>query len=368
MNRKLIIVGGAHHNTLGVIRAIGQAGHAADIELVIERADHSVSKSKYLRRDHIHRFDTVDQIPAIVESLVRGMEQKPVVICCGDPFIDVLDSTPAVAELAVLPHGKAPGDIHRYMSKDLQRRLGVEVGMDMPRQFDSPEAATFPCIVKPLNSTSGSKEEITICRSADELQACLAEAPASHRLTIESFIEKDAEFQLIGCALPGQTIIPGYTTILRQPENTNTGYLRYSPIGDGFVPDSLVHKVRDFIGRIGYRGLFSIEFLRGSDGCDYFLEINMRNDGNAYCVTTAGVNLPYLWYKYADKPEAEITERTTFDRPVYWLPEADLKSIKTIGPRRWLSQWFAADSHAFAASSDPLPFIDYLYRLLRRHL
>lgn len=29
----------------------------------------------------------------------------------------------------------------------------------------------------------------------------------------------------------------------------------------------------------------------------YFLETNFRNDGNAFCVTESGVNLPVVWVK-----------------------------------------------------------------------
>lgn len=49
-------------------------------------------------------------------------------------------------------------------------------------------------------------------------------------------------------------------------------------------------KVNDFIKRIGYSGLFSVEFLRGQDGNNYFLEINMRNDGN-HVVGVESLNL-----------------------------------------------------------------------------
>ena len=41
-----------------------------------------------------------------------------------------------------------------------------------------------------------------------------------------------------------------------------------------------------------------MEFLRGKDGKDYFMEINFRNDGNSICVTASGMNLPYIWYLY----------------------------------------------------------------------
>ena len=57
------------------------------------------------------------------------------------------------------------------------------------------------------------------------------------------------------------------------------------------------------------------------DGNDYFMEINFRNDGNAICVTAAGVNLPYIWYLNAIGKDYnnEINEI----RPVYVMPEFD---------------------------------------------
>ncbi len=49
-------------------------------------------------------------------------------------------------------------------------------------------------------------------------------------MQIQEYIEKKMEFQLIGCSLEKgeKIIIPGFTQIIRQPDNTNTGYLRYS--------------------------------------------------------------------------------------------------------------------------------------------
>lgn len=43
-----------------------------------------------------------------------------------------------------------------------------------------------------------------------------------------------------------------------------------------------MNTVRYFIRDLGYSGLFSLEFIRDKSGKDYFMELNMRNDGNAY--------------------------------------------------------------------------------------
>ena len=54
-----------------------------------------------------------------------------------------------------------------------------------------------------------------------------------------------------------------------------------------------VDKVCEYINVLGYSGLFSVEFLLSNSGEAYFLEVNLRNDGNGYLPTYGGVNLPY---------------------------------------------------------------------------
>ncbi len=372
MAKPVFIIGGSHHNTLGVIRAFGEKGLSSNIVLFISSDDKTVSKSRYISRKRLYFFEHEQQLPQMLLKAAQDFEEKPVIICCGDSFIATVDKAgELLSKYFHIPHGHGRSAINVFLDKDRQRKLASDIGLKMARSYDPDKTdlndIDYPCIVKPENSTMGSKDDIAICKSITDLRDYI-NSKTDRQIIIEEYIDKASEFQLIGCSLAQKIIIPGYTDIIRQPENTNTGYLKYSPIDDGFISKNLLDKVNQFIRKIGYVGLFSVEFMRGKDGVDYFLEINMRNDGNAYCVTTAGVNLPYLWYKYADDSKTEITEQTTFTRPIYWLPEADLKSIKTIGPAKWISQWLAADSHAYASLHDPMPFVHYFYRLIERHI
>lgn len=366
MGKPIFIIGGSHHNTLGVIRAFGELGLAKDIVLFIDNSDHIITTTKYVTNERIHRFSNNCEIAELVIEAASKYDSKPVVICCGDPYIEAIDnSSDIISTVCTIPRASHFGGIVEYLDKNRQRDLAIKCGFELPRKFEI-DNVKFPCILKPENSTKGSKNDIAICRSEAELKDYLK----NHNTTvsIEEFIEKEIEYQLIGCSLHQQIIIPGYTDIIRQPENTNTGYLKYSPISDGFVSPELLDKVKKLIIGIGYLGLFSVEFLRAKNGKDYFLEINMRNDGNAYCVTSAGVNLPYLWYKYADNPDSIITEQTDFSKPIYWLPEDDLRSIKKIGPYKWLKQWTSADSHAYANKKDPKPVVYYFLYFFKRHI
>lgn len=366
MGKPIFIIGGSHHNTLGVIRAFGETGLADDIVLFIDDSDRIITKTKYVDKKRIHRFADNSEIAGLVIKAAHKADSKPVVICCGDPYIEAIDKEgDIISKLCYIPRASDIGGIVKFLDKNEQRSLALKCGLILPEKFEIDNVG-FPCIIKPENSTKGSKNDISICRSEIELKEYLKSHTSS--ITIEEFIEKEIEFQLIGCSLQQQIIIPGYTDIIRQPENTNTGYLKYSPISDGFVSPELLDKVKKLIRGIGYLGLFSVEFLRAKNGKDYFLEINMRNDGNAYCVTSAGVNLPYLWYKYADNPDSTITEKNDFSKPIYWLPEDDLRSIRKIGPYKWLKQWISADSHAYANKKDPKPVIYYFLEFFKRHL
>lgn len=364
-SRHVIIIGGNHHNTLGVIRALGYKGLKSKIHLILEGDSKSfVSKSKYLNKSEIYYIKNEFEIPELLVSITSCLQDKPVVIACGDHYISALDDKyDELKKYCILPNAKATqGRINFYLDKENQDKVAKSNGLSIP-EFDIVNTKTLteydilPCILKPINSVNGSKSDIAVCRTHEGIIQYIKEHPDIDKIRVEKFIDKVFEFQLIGCSLYQDIIIPGYTNIIRQPQNTNTGYLIYRPISDGFILPELLQSVKAFIQEIGYYGLFSVEFLRDKQGNDFFLEINMRNDGNAYCVTTAGVNLPYIWYKYCDKGHQQIHEPRTFKHEIYWMPEADFRNAKKVGIFKWVREWFLADSHGIACCKDPYPLV-----------
>lgn len=213
-------------------------------------------------------------------------------------------------------------------------------------------------IFKPLKSIEGSKADIAVVKSKEELNTFLSYTQCE-KFQIQEYIEKNLEFQLIGCSLnEGKTIIiPGVSIILRQPENTNTGFLKYISLEE-FQFDE-IEKCKKFIQTIGYSGLFSMEFLRGKDGKDYFMEINMRNDGNSICVTSAGVNLPFIWYNYNIGKKEWMEESKKTIKETLVMPEFDdfvnvLKS--NISLRQWIRDVRQTDCFMEYDKSDMKPF------------
>ena len=253
-------------------------------------------------------------------------------------------------------------NIAECMSKEEQSKIAAECGFCLPqsRVFKKNEKVIwnkFPCIIKPLKSVLGKgKADIKISNSIGELKSDL-ESVFSEKVQIQEYINKKMEFQLIGCSLDAgkEVIIPGYTTIIRQPDNTNTGYLKYSPINE-FSFD--IEKAKKYLNRMGYSGLFSLEFIRDYSNEDFFLEINLRNDGNAYCVKTAGVNLPYIWVYYQTFHKMPNC-RKSFEKNVYFMPDWNdiRRGIKARGFIGWLKESMHAESHAVFNKKDIKPFI-----------
>lgn len=372
----VVVIGGLHHNTLGVIRSLAEKKEIEKIETLIVAKDFSdnniISKSKYVAPGNLSYVDSDKQIvPWLIN---RGNDgTKNIIICCSDgSAIQVMKHKNLLCDKYYLPETTV--DIRELASKEVQAAYAKKCGLSIPDSMvlhkgEKCEWRTFPCIVKPLKSVIGAgKADIFIAKNDEELKCFLNEVKAED-VQIQKYMIKEIEYQLIGCSLDAgkQIIIPGFTNILRQPENTNTGYLRYSPIS---VFDYDKKSVETFIREIGYSGLFSIEFVRAEDGVDYFLEINLRNDGNAYCVTSAGINLPYIWCYYSLNKIIPKDEKVEFHSPIMFIPDFSdlLRGIKTVGMCTWIKQFIKAESHSIWNRKDIKPFFVALFGLVKRFM
>lgn len=350
--KQIIVVGISHHNTLGVIRALGRKGLSSQLHLVLIGERDYISCSKYVAKERLYRIPADSTLVNTLDVLNIGSKENPaIVICCSDSSISTLDASRSLLqERYILPSASLEyGGVHRLMGKDKQAAIATEVGLRIPisRIFELDDTSfnnaiaqwnSFPCILKPIDSVQGHKSDIHICQNKESMLSDL-KASTCRKFIAQEFIDKDFEFQLIGCSLNGgeDIVIPGYTRILRQPDNTNTGFLHYSPISNPEMDYSLAG-VRSFLKKIAYSGLFSVEFLRGKDGVDYFMEINMRNDGNAICVTDAGMNLPYIWYAY-NAGEDYLTEKSHSVQSLYCMPEFD-DVVFVLKGKLSLFKWF----------------------------
>lgn len=374
MNEMPIIIGGNHHNTLGVIRALGYKGIHSHVLLITDEEKPYVAYSRYIGKCVILR-DKQEIVPFLKEY-AKSIQNKEVIFSCADFVTSELDASyNQLKEYFYLPTANEQGVCNHYMDKDTMATLAKKVGIEIPKSWIvegdmelDVQKVDIPCIVKPLASIYGSKADIRILREANSLVQYLAENKG-RRFFVQEFIEKDFEYQLIGCSLNygKEIVIPGYSKCIRPCPGTNTGFLEYRPFDDF---DCNLHACREFIKCIGYQGLFSMEYLRDKNGKDYFMEINMRNDGNGICVTCAGINLPYIWYQYC-KGRDYKNEIANNVKDVFVMPEFDelrLVANRHLGLRDWIKDIYRTNRFMEYDKNDICPFLCLLYKILKRKI
>lgn len=301
-----IILGANHHNTYGIIRALHKVG-ITPIIVCFE----SDSKSNYFKSKYVKQIYTVNKYNLYEWLLEFGKNSsvKHTIFSSGDYFTSVLDANANIlSKYYYFPHSDEEGKLNKLMDKQLMSDLASGCGLNIPLHSRiiaihdntlniSELRGGYPYIIKPLKSIEGSKADIFIANSEQDLNKYIVNA-ICHSFQIQSFIDKAFEFQLIGVSIGNEIIIPGVTKLLWSSSfNTNTGIVEYIPSLE-LLSDGLIERVCNFVRKTGYQGSFSVEFLKGRDGKEYFMEINFRNDGNSIVMTGSGINYHQIWYYY----------------------------------------------------------------------
>ena len=361
----IVIGGGNHHNALGVIRALGHAGYPVELITIGNLCKNYIASSKYVSIHHA--IANISELSQFLEQRT-GIGQKEIIISCADAVTEELNlHIDILSNRYIIPGVAKKGIMQSLMDKTTMIKMAAERGIYAPSIWQIPEdysKISYPCITKSFLSSHGGKADIVICRSKEELDSFLK--GTEDRLFVQEYIDKKEEVQFIGCSLnEGRNIIiPGMTKILRSQSNTNTGFLKYGPI-DPFY-NEIVQKSKKYIRDCEYSGLFSIEFIRGKDDKVYFLETNFRNDGNAYCVTASGINLPEIWVKY------NLGEKLTFDllkpKQIVVMPEfQDFKLVlqRKLSLQQWWKDFKRTDAFLEYAKDDKRPFFQFIINKIR---
>lgn len=296
-----LVIGGNHQNTLGVIEALGRKGINSYAIINDVRTSSFVLKSKYVKKGWICNEDS-DVINCIVQNFDDNKGNIVVTACCDNMASLLNDHYEQFSSFLLLPGISEQGSLTKWMDKEKMNEVARSLGLCVPRSWIVtskliPEDIVFPCVTKSLSSIKNGKSEFTLCHNKEELITFLERQAHSTSIQVQEYIDKEFEFQYLGCSIDnGKTIIiPGRTHIGETTHFNNITFLKYQK--ERIISDSTtLSKAEAFVRKTYYSGLFSVEFMHGKDGIDYFLEMNFRNDGNGIAVTASGTNLPYIWY------------------------------------------------------------------------
>lgn len=296
MKPTIIVLGGDHYNTYGIVRSLGEEGiHSDVIILGCTKEDSFVLKSRYV--DSGFGCNSHDEAIGILKSY-QGRDN--ILVCCSDEAEElILIHYDELAPNFILPVCKDPNETVRLMDKSNIGALAKQFDITVPKTWivknrQLPEEVMSPCITKPLTSQSGHKADIVVCKNLEELNAVITAENHCADYVVQQYIEYEKEVSILGAVLAdGSVALSGCIDKLRTCMIGTTSFgvmVDYSILGDN------IPKLEAMMKSTGYRGLFSAEFLL-KDGVYYFLEVNFRNDGNTYVATASGQNLPLLYVK-----------------------------------------------------------------------
>lgn len=116
MDVKTLVIGGNHHNTLGVIRSLGEKGIGPDV-VIIDHAKHPyIGKSKYIQ--HLYVLNDISKLIPFMLEYNDDAANRPVVIACSDAVSSELDTNRGKLQAKyMLPGCKEEGRVTHYMNK-----------------------------------------------------------------------------------------------------------------------------------------------------------------------------------------------------------------------------------------------------------
>ena len=309
MVQKVVIIGYGFSSRLCLSRTLGQLGYEVSL-IVIEKINSKPIDcySKYVK--HFYYTQSYDDEQKIIQILLekcKDDKQKVILIPINDLSASVLDKNLNLLEPYFLfPHIRhQQGAITEWMNKEKQKQLAQQVGLNVVRSIDveinnqiyeMPKNVNYPCFTKTREYTPGYKYTLRRCDNEEQLHLFLDDLSQRHEhltLMIEDFKNIEKEYAVVGFSDGNEVIIPGVLEIAAMAKGIDNGVALQGKVVPRTMYESLLLKFEEFIRKIGFVGMFDIDFYR-SDGIFYFGELNLRIGGSGFAVINSGVNLPEM--------------------------------------------------------------------------
>lgn len=371
LKHKYIVFSGDHYNPLGIVRSLGEVGIQPIVILV---ASHPVmiNHSRYVGK--LHLVKTKEEGYDLLLNTYGNESEKPFLYTSDDGITSMLDTHyDELIDRFYFFHGSGQGVVTRYMDKENICKLAVECGCglaktEMVTPGTLPSKVKYPLITKAIISTLGGwKGDSFICHSEEELKKAYKHI-RSERILLQEYITKKNELCLDGFSFNGgeDVYIPYYSNYLRFSNISYGPYMVMRP----FTNEEVMGQVKSILKKVGFTGIFSVEFLIDQDDKLYFLEVNFRNSTWSYAYTCGGYNMPYLWAKATIEGRLDLSQTKPLAEFTAMVEPADfivnVIKEKKVGALKWVKELRNCECLYFYNKNDKRPFYSYWFHKLLR--
>ena len=380
MKQKVVIIGHSYSSRLSIIRSVAQIG--CEITVIVMTGFKRDGKtlntkkpidcySKYVSQVHYCLRKDKEEFIRILLECCADPQQKVILIPDSDDTVAAIDNNrEKLKEHFLFPHIiNQPDSMEYWMDKTHQKEAARKVGLNVADaqvveivdgHYTVPATLRYPCFTKPLATMNGGKDGMRRCDNANEVASTLdyfiANRNRSGKILIEDYKEIHQEYALLGFSNGKEVTIPAILKFLTVSQKYR-GIARQgvvTPVGN---LQALVDKFKELILRIGFVGVFDIDFYE-SNGVFYFCEINLRFGGSGYAITKMGVNLPVMMVRNLMGQSITTGMNSTITSTATYANErmcvADLLS-GYISIKGYLNTLSSSDIRFIPDSNDPQP-------------
>ena len=373
-----IIIGIENYNTLGLIRTLGESG-IKPIVLMIKGKMRIASYSKWI--GEICYVKDIEEAIEILDNKYIDKSIKDIFLYTNDDwstqYFDCLYEK--YKDLLYMYNAGEAGRVTYYMDKYNVSMLAQECGLSILKCWrvkngEIPSDIEYPIITKAISPNEGGwKKDVFICRSEEELISAYKKIK-SRTVLLQKYLKKKNELCIDGySADKGNTVVmtiaSTYTYIL--PDKYSDAM-----VVSNYEDEVTKEKIKTMFRKIGYEGIFSLEFLISEDDELYFCEINFRNSGWSYASTIAGMPLAIGW-NHATVGKLDLNNAIKKISPKFTaiVEFADFDArVRSgmISVWKWLKEIIHAKCLFYVGRRDPKPTFMYIvitgYNALKRRL
>lgn len=338
INNKVIVWSIDDFNTLGLMRELGKFD--LNLLFLIKGVAGYASKSKYCL-NYVETQSVEEGYQYLLHNF-KNEKYKPIIIISADDIVSYLDYHREEAEqYFIIPGCRTVGNTEKFTDKNTMTALANEIGILCPQsmllKWDSNiECVKYPCLIKPSHQKTGHYNEFKfkICKSEKELKKTLKYVHHDSVFILQKYIPKEKDLLIYGGRMAdGNIVLAGAMIRDRMADSGSSSH----GLMTANIPKCVdTSKIREFIEKIDYYGLFSFEYGMVGEKA-YFFEVNLRNDGTSDYFNQAGANIPLAYvYSCAGIDYSKISTKVKKD--VWFIDEVfDFENVlkRDVSKKQW---------------------------------
>lgn len=379
----LAVVLGASVNGLSFVRSLARRG----VPTLLLDSDPLIGR--HTRHGRVQLLPSAEEYPEqwmeLLEHVGSGVDDPPVLVTTSDVHgVLVAEHAEPLSRYFrfLIP---SAATMERIVDKRSQYAIAEAAGIPIPKSHfpeslqgaaDVAGQMSYPCILKPYKSHVARRKtakKVAVVHSSEELiREYERIANAEVRYMIQEIIpgEDDALFGYLAF----------WDATGREHAWLTKRKLRQNPphYGDGSLQitveaPEVAALSRRLLKAFDYRGFVGVEFKYDARDQTYrLMEINPRTVSGNQLAISAGVDFPWIGYRYLTAADAAQVQSDRFRPGVKYVNEEwDFKAYLALRKSGQLTLWSwlrslrGVEARAVLAWDDPLPLAAVIWRFLR---